>query len=126
MMLILWVLLAKNVLWLLEQPGTSLMVHHPRFQQLIAQREIKRAWVWMGAFGARSPKASLLYAAHDVIAELMLPLPKMTSKDLDISRTYINSKGETRVTGASGLKVSVFWQRLFFSVVSFALERNLL
>lgn len=54
--LLLYVLHSKQVMWLYEQPGSSILWSHPRMEQFIRHLDAYRSHTYMGAFGGCSPK----------------------------------------------------------------------
>jgi len=66
---------ALSLLWFLEQPSTSLMILHKRFQELLKflSSKKKKVWstrVWLGLFGAESPKPLNIYSNEPCVAHL--------------------------------------------------------
>jgi hypothetical protein len=61
MTLLLLLALGKGCHWCLEQPGGSLMEHHPVFAAFLTSMKHFRIRTWMGMFGAESPKATILW-----------------------------------------------------------------
>ena len=62
LMLLLRLAVALELSWMVEQPVTSLMVKHPRFQELLGLTEVFRQAVHLGAFGASSSKPIHIYS----------------------------------------------------------------
>ncbi len=62
--------------------------------------------IWMGAYGARTPKGTFLYSTHECITELAgQPLPN-TMGNTDLAKHYVDGQGRPRVTGSGTLKES--------------------
>lgn len=100
-----------GVLFLLEQPITSLMLEHPRLRQLIqlaecgAIRGCKRISTYMGAFGAVSPKPTMLLGNAPWIDRLKKSVRLSAfKKDASITTSHVDSQGRRRFTGGQGLK----------------------
>lgn len=56
---------SKGVVWVLEQPSSSLLMHHPRMQALLRDGiPVYKIMVWLGAYGGTSPKCTHLYCSH--------------------------------------------------------------
>lgn len=105
MCIILWILEAKMVFWLYEQPQSSLLWQHPRMQQYISKRTVFKSHMWMGAFGAASPKGTVLWGPYQTVSWFALPLPKDRAWATDLT-TKTEKNGRTQVTGSKGLKGS--------------------
>jgi len=76
-MCLLW-LEACKCSWIVEQPATSIMIYHPRFQQVKAScgasfREID---TFMGSFGGPSVKPTKLYSSSAYVETLKRPMPR--------------------------------------------------
>ena len=100
MSLILWALEAKKVLWLYEQPSTSLLFQHPRMQHFIKHRTVFKCHMWMGAFGADTPKGTHLWAPDACVSKFSLPLPN----DKELVTKKVLPDGGAQATGNSALK----------------------
>ena len=88
-------MLSKFCPYLLEQPGTSIMRHHPRMEfveaaalalkALLAEEELleedtglEELTTWMAAFGAQTAKRSLMITSHGKIID---PLHRRLTRD---------------------------------------------
>lgn len=54
----------------MEQPARSLMQEHPRWRDLCRRVRVFRTHVWMGDFGAETPKPSWLYSQMQWIEQI--------------------------------------------------------
>ena len=70
MCLLTYLLLAKSVLLLWEQPRGSLMEHHPRFVELTGRFRLFRHHCKLWQFGGESEKALWLYSQKPWLPEL--------------------------------------------------------
>ena len=104
MALIVWVLEAKNILWVYEQPATSLLFEHPRMRGLIKARNIFRSFMHMGSFGAPTPKPTMLWGPDPAVMQFALPLPKKTWETELVTREVRD--GRVWVTGNGHMKGS--------------------
>ena len=84
MCLLICFLSARFISWILEQPASSLMVHHPRMRQIkefskvesgAGLSEFHEVKTSMGAFGAATRKPSKLYSSEKWIAKLERSIP---------------------------------------------------
>ncbi len=76
-MLILFYLCIMEIPWVLEQPGTSIMNLHPRFQLIIAMFPIYRIYVNLSAYGGDSAKPTLLWSNRQSLLDGLEPLTLM-------------------------------------------------
>ena len=111
MTLILWVLEAKRVLWLYEQPQTSMLFQHPRMQAFLKVCTVFRCHMWMGSYGADTPKGTHLWAPDSCVSKFALPLP---DKDWDqLVTKKVLPDGRVQVTGNAALKGSQSYPSAF-------------
>ena len=59
--IILWIQLAKGVLWVVENPVGSMIEKYSRFQQIIRAFPIYKISVWQSDFGAATRKPTWLW-----------------------------------------------------------------
>lgn len=111
MALIVWLLESKLVFWLYEQPATSIMWQHPRMQQLIRGLTVWRAHMYMGSYGAASPKPTHLWSPSPIVSMFSLPLPKCEWEQV-VDRTVL-SNGKVSVSGNKNLKAPQTYPREF-------------
>ena len=111
MALIVWVLESKVAYWLYEQPHTSLMFEHPRMQELLKALKVWRAHMYMGAYGAASPKPTFLWAPSETVSWFSLPLPKKDWEAMVDKKTMPD--GSIQVSGNKKLKGSQTYPKEF-------------
>lgn len=105
MTLILWILQSKHVVYLYEQPMTSLLFFHPRMEQFIRANNAWRVFTWMAGFGAASPKGTVLWSSRPAVKFLSRNLPCSTwSTEMTVKTT--SADGKTSVSGGADLKKS--------------------
>jgi hypothetical protein len=117
----LWILSAKRVFWVLEQPVNSLMEFHPRFAQLAKRMTITRATVRMSTFGAATAKPTWLYSNYAWISDIKDYVthdmrytgPATTTVDY-----YVDAGGKRCVQGSDGLKKSQAYPKGFGKALS--------
>ena len=118
---------ALNLTWIIEQPSSSVMVYHPRMQWLA--KFACMYWVGgihMGAYGGDSQKTLKLYSNEQWIEQLYKKLPseqKFTNNT--VTKSYLNSNGEKKVTGGKGLKATQAYPLPFGMAVGRAYVKNL-
>ena len=111
MSLIVWLLESKKAFWLYEQPHSSLMFQHPRMQQLVKACTIFRTHMYMGAFGAESPKPTFLWGPVRDVAKFSLPLP-----DREWTQTVnksVKDDGTVQISGNANLKATQTYPKEF-------------
>lgn len=69
LVLLLYLLRAKQCMWIIEQPASSLLHLHTRFQEWLKQTEthVFRVHLDMGAYGHSTRKPTHLYSSHECI-----------------------------------------------------------
>ena len=98
----------------IEQPASSIIVHHPRFMQLkdVAKKHpdlitYEETHLYMGSHGAATPKPSKLFTSKGYAKSLDLPLPthrRKTSKDnatVTVTRSKATGKGRSQARRGS-------------------------
>ena len=90
-----FVLTARGVFWMLEQPVNSLLEAHPRFQQLIAHFKIYRVKINMGDFGAGSLKPSWIYSNYQEISALPSYGDRRQRGGMALTEEWTNSSGRS-------------------------------
>ena len=105
MTLIWYILHAKQVYWIYEQPTSSILWSHPRMETFIKQYFAWRCHTWMGAFGAPSPKGTVLWSSRPTIRKMSRNLP---DKDWTAQMVTKSQKADGRlsVSGSTDLKAS--------------------
>jgi hypothetical protein len=85
----------------LEQPAGSLMIHHVRFQQMIAKISFFVDRLELGRFGAPSTKAILMYSNRAVVTALRSHyiLGKSPKSPGLVERLGEDARGVMRVRG---------------------------
>ena len=107
MTLVLYILQSKDVLYIYEQPGSSLLWLHPRMERFMETFSVYRCWTWMAAFGAESPKGTVLVAPRPCIRKMARSLPDREWKDVEITTKKRSEDGSrVWVTGGRDLKAS--------------------
>ena len=107
-MMLCWILTARLIWWVLEQPANSLMEKHPGFAELRRAFTIHRVSINMSDFGSAAKKPSWIYSNMPVIAELADHAGKYAYKGepVKLVKTYQDASGRVRVSGQKALKAS--------------------
>lgn len=103
--------------WVVEQPMTSLLFHHPRFQYLASRTPWFKKLVWMGGWGATSPKPTYLASNTCWLSGLRGGTRPGTARlgPPTVTR-YVDKHGKRRCTGTKALKATQCGSQLFFAV----------
>jgi len=116
--------------WTLEQPATSLMHDHFRMKALKAVFSVQQqgapswhsAFLWMGAYGHRSPKATKVVGSHNCTSMLGRRLTRAALNRLaegskkNVTRDPLRQAlGLSYVTGSDGLKGTQVYTRHYCS-----------
>jgi len=126
--LLLKLLHAKHVVWVLEQPSSSLWEKTSAMQQLMTEMNIYKKFLWMGNYGGASPKPTCLYSNAACVQELAgesLDRSKFT-KQTGMTRRYRDTHGAQRVSGDKNLKESQHYPEAFGHAIAawYAQQRN--
>ena len=85
-------------------------------EDFISSVHAYRAWTWMGAFGAPSPKGTTLWSSRPAVQKM--------SRSLPAGKTVLKS-GKPSVSGGKGLKESQAYTSQFgFATLSVWLEED--
>lgn len=109
--LVVYILEAAKVMWLYEQPHSSLLFQHPRMQQLLKNMAVFRSHIYMGSYGALSPKPTFLWAPTPQVFRFSLPLPDKEWEE--VVTKSVKEDGSVQVTGNSKLKASQTYPKEF-------------
>lgn len=104
MTLVVYLLEARACVWLYEQPMTSLLWQHPRMQDLVRRVLVYQTQMWMGSYGAESPKSTCLWSCCPC-SSFSVPLPKDKTW-ISLVNKSAKSDGTISVSGNSKLKGS--------------------
>jgi hypothetical protein len=111
--------ISRGLIVVLEQPSSSVMVHHRRFQQLIRAVPIYRSDHCLGQFYGDSRKPIMLLsnvpcfaAVNEFIARHWIPASE------GVYRPHIDLHGNRRTTGLQGLKETQSYPRAFGRAVA--------
>ncbi len=117
MCLICRLLNARNVWWVLEQPQSSLMEKHPRFQELVADSDVYEARFSMQIHGAETRKPTVAYSNRPEVIELTKgkssAMRKLTKADLQIIVKSVRYDGKVQIKGGKDLKATQAYPRGF-------------
>lgn len=95
-----------------EQPSSSLMECHPRWQWLITNVQVFSVKFYMGNYKSRSPKLTVLYSNSETILSQFKAGKPPKAKDT-LARTYIDGSGTKRCVGKLQLKSSQKYPKAF-------------
>jgi hypothetical protein len=110
--LILYILSARRVWWILEQPVSSVLQYHDRFQEFLKTHRVYRTYMCMGPYGAATLKPSYLYSQHELTEQSEQDCAGFTPRKQLVSRSVAGS-----VTGNANLKGSQAYPSRFGSAI---------
>jgi hypothetical protein len=127
-LLVMLALLMHNARFMTEQPGTSLLEGHPRWQMLqeIMGNSMNAVRMWMQPYGAPTPKATVLYGNLEDARAIHRPLDPNTTSGIATTTTYIDGSGVRRVKGNKHLKESQSYPSGFGHAVADLYAKNVL
>jgi hypothetical protein len=123
-LLLYWIANSKQCVTILEQPNSSLMYLHPRFQHLLGGLRIYRTLHWLGYFGAESPKPIHLYSNVQFVnvIDTFATRDVLPESEGVVSRVE-RSDGVIAVTGDRNLKSTQAYPRDFGVAVAAVYHR---
>ena len=100
---------ARDVRFIVEQPATSVMPHHPKFAHMLALSRdgvlpLSQVFTWFGMFGGTSPKPTKLWGTPTWLSQLARKLDRNIAWSVTTANRYTDAGGTRRVTGTSDLK----------------------
>ena len=114
MCLLFYLLVARSILVIWEQPKGSLMEAHPRFQQMLKRWRIHRTFLKLSDFGAESEKGLWLYSQFPFVKHIDRYQTGQSSTQLrSLVKVYHNKDGETKICGNAYLKASQAYPKDF-------------
>jgi hypothetical protein len=102
-------LAARGCVWVIENPVSSLLFSHPRFQRMLAEGlQCWRVVLSLGAFGAGSRKPIQLVSNAPWLAELASCHPALgPPPDIGVvTLTGVSRSGRVQVQGGPGLRAT--------------------
>ncbi len=110
---------ARGLTWVVEQPQSSLLEFHPRFQELFACTVVYRTRVTLGAYHAHTRKPLYLLSGDKWVEALShRRLQRGHKFGRKTCRTSLDSTGKARVCGGKFLKASQTYPRKFGRAVA--------
>lgn len=67
---------ANNIYWVIEQPVSSCMLWHPRLAAAARHIGLRRVFFWQRAYGAESPKGTLLFGNAPWLERMCIQIDK--------------------------------------------------
>ena len=118
-LLLLVAMLLHNAIFMAEQPASTLLPFHPRWQMLLKEFQLFEVNLWMQPYGGTSPKRTWLCSNKECIQELCLPLDPSIQTTVVTSETKISPiSGKTSVTGTKDLKSTQAYPSQFGKAVA--------
>ncbi len=117
---------ARGVWWIVEQPSSSLMFEYCPWVVLAEGLRPRFVRSYMGAFGADTPKLTLLVGTAPFLGELkrgLRPSDGQRIRNLDVSLTKRSADG--RISGSKALKGTQSYPLGFGNAVAAAFVRQL-
>ena len=123
--LLYWLASAQGCLVILEQPSSSLLYMHPRFQAMLRNVPTYLTKVFLGHFHAESPKLVHLYSNMPCVADVL----KMKTRGwLPMSQGVVlrseGPDGREQVSGDSKLKETQSYPRAFGLGIARMYQKN--
>ncbi|CAK9112297.1 unnamed protein product [Durusdinium trenchii] len=107
MVLAMILMISRGMVFVLEQPSSSLAYRHPRFQQLLKMTNVWRQAFWMRGWGSNTPKRTILWSNSRGVRKFATHKKYAKGKKKNqLATVYIDSNGKKRYQGNSRLKGS--------------------
>ena len=114
-----------GIIVLLEQPLSSIMYLHPRFQAWLDECAVFSCVLSLGYFGGETQKTVKLWSNCDCIQQLASArVRRWLPRSVSTFKSYQNELGESKVDGGEGLKQSETYPVLFGAAVAFMYKDN--
>ncbi|CAK8988137.1 unnamed protein product [Durusdinium trenchii] len=122
---------ALNGTFVIEQPISSLIMHHPRMQCLHASFEIYRCGFWMWWYGARTPKRTVLWSSSRAVGQFwtrrLQRVKVEQARALDPNppqpvKKYKDSEGKPRYHGTADLTKTEHYPKGFGKKIASLLQ----
>ena len=117
MVLILVILTSLGNWWVIEQPLGSMLLEHPRMQQLLGMHSVFKMVTHMWKFGKNSSKPTILFSNKPWIMEIeryrtVVHKPRAVQKLVKLKRTRTRVKwtGDKKALKSSQEYTKDFWQ----------------
>ena len=122
MTLILYLLVAKQVMWIVEQPSSSLMFLHPRLSQFRRWGGYLEVLTYMAEYGGSTSKPTTLRGSPRWLPELEAKITPATrarlrEEGVSLADVSIGKHGRKVVTGNQNLKGSQAYPRGYAKAV---------
>eukprot|EP00959_Pyramimonas_sp_CCMP1952_P029723 623763-Pyramimonas_sp.AAC.1 len=127
--LLMFIMYAKGVFFIIEQPANSLLEEHPKFKLFRKHFTLYRKSISMINYGGDSRKPTWLYSAHKEIMDLdqyapTSPAPSSKNKKVEMVVKGTDKNGNVTVTGGKNLKESQSYPRQFGESLSKLFKAN--
>jgi hypothetical protein len=99
--------------WVVEQPGSSLLHAHPRFEMLCRMITVYEVRFQMGHYGSASQKPTILYSNSETLLQGMKN--GAAPRGQPLVKKYVDKSGIKRVIGNTQLKWSQTYPKRFGS-----------
>jgi hypothetical protein len=92
----------KKALFFIENPSSSLIWAHERFQMLTTKHPIFKVLVYMGAYGGPTLKPCYIWCNSERVSSLYKPAPCMKVLETEqVAVKFIDGSGKRRCTGVA-------------------------
>ena len=89
-----------GLFWILEQPQSSIILEHPKFNKRLKRLGTRQKFLWMQCYGGESPKPTILYGDSKGLAKLGANRTTLTKSILEV--TTQNERGQ--ISGGKDLQ----------------------
>jgi len=101
-----------GLFWILEQPASSLILEHPKFNRRTKRLGARQTFLWMRSYGAESPKPTVLYGDSPGLRKLGTTLKNLPDVPTSTATVTVKDK-KGRVCGGPDLQSTQAYPLLF-------------
>ena len=112
-LLVLWVLIAKGCAFALEQPQSSILHAHPRFQEFVKKHNIFKVYFRMEWFRGKTAKPMVMYTNVEWLRHLAMFRGRYSAEERLSCLVPDATTGVLRPTGSANLKDSQAYTKEF-------------
>ncbi|CAK9096788.1 Uncharacterized protein SCF082_LOCUS45422 [Durusdinium trenchii] len=104
--LALLLIIARGSTFVIEQPNSSLLYRHPRFNALMRLTTVFKQSFWMSGWGGKTPKRTVLWSNSSAVRVFKTKPKHRVKRGKSLTDKYRDSSGKVRYKGNKNLRSS--------------------